>query len=271
MNPKVCYNTLSMKEVYAHYIHSPIKSHTTSPRFVHRDGLFVGFASLYAVTERDVQAIEQAGTTSGFKGSVWNEALWLDFDSYEAAERTESKLKELGYAYSIYDTGGRGFHVAVVRDALPSHLLPAQDKKWAEENFPDADSSIYTHLHLFRVEGTRHETGGRVKRLVHQQGGKVLILPPWSKEKGVYGSNLSYDGNRPDYASVFKCFRVMSNSVPTKVGNRHPTYVKLVHALRDDAGVSAGFARAWLGEVNKMAEMPYDDEHLDKLIGDLYK
>lgn len=264
------YNTL-MKEKYVYYVYSPVKSHTTNPNLVHRDLRSFGFSSLYAVTAEDAAAIESAGTTAGFKGSVWNEKLWLDFDSYEAADAAERRLKEMGYAFSAYDSGGRGVHFGIVRDALPSHLLPAQDKAWVTKNFPDADASIYTHLHLFRVEGTRHETGGRVKRLVYEQRGEVLTLPPWKKEAGVYGTSVNYDGSSGGVASVFRCFRVMSNSVPTKVGERHPTYVKLVHALRDDAGASASFARAWVGEVNKMAEEPYSDEHLDKLVRDLYK
>lgn len=43
----------------------------------------------------------------------WREKLWLDFDSYEAGRRAESKLKEMGYALGAYDTGGSGVHIGV--------------------------------------------------------------------------------------------------------------------------------------------------------------
>lgn len=257
------------RDLYEYVVVSPIKSHTTTPRFLHISACRTGFSSLYAVTQADANAVESAGTTAGFKGSVWSERLWIDIDSYEAADTTESKLKEMGYDYLAYDSGGRGVHFGVLRDALPSHILPSQDRAWVLQHFPEADSSIYTHLHLFRLPGTRHETGGRDKQLVSQQRGKVLTHPKRSKDDGTASSSNFVPGNSGNL-SVFDCIRVMSHSIPTSIGTRHPTLVKLTYALRDEAGAPSPAARWWIGEVNKMAESPHEEEHLDHIIKSIY-
>jgi len=260
---------MSIKDLYAYYIVSPVKSHTTVPAIAHRDQLGTGFSSLYAVTKESAEAIIKAGTTAGFKGSVWSERLWIDIDSYDKADAVEQRLKSMGVDFVAFDSGGRGVHFGVLRSADASHLLPHTDKQWVREHFPEADLSIYTHLHLFRLAGSLHETGGRNKRLVTEQRGSLLITPPL-----VRGINATNKASDISYSStglpVFNCFRVMSNSVPTTVGNRHPTYVKLVHALRDDAKVSISLARWWLGEVNRMSQEPKDDDSLDQIVKSIY-
>lgn len=263
---------LAMQELYKYYVHSEHKRHTLPPRFIERGALGQGFSSLYAVSAADAAAITAAGTTAGFKGVVWAERLWIDVDTFAAADEVEKRLKELNLGFIAYATGNRGAHFGIARDSEPSHLLPAQDKKWVREHFEGlADLSIYTHLHLFRLPGTVHETGGGEKRLVLEHPGNVLTLPAWKKDEGVYGSGDSsdvYSAGAND--SIFRLFRVMSNSVPTKVGTRHPTYVRLLHALRDDAQVSPALARFWLGEVNKMAEEPRSDSDLDDLVRSIF-
>jgi hypothetical protein len=261
-----------MKDLYNYYVHTIIKRHTLPPLFLERSLLTQGFASLYGVSAADAAAITAAGTTAGFKGVVHNDALWVDVDTFSAADETEKRLKELNLDFTAYTTGNRGAHFAITRDAAPSHLLPAQDKRWVQQHLEGlADLSIYTHLHLFRLPGTRHETGGGEKRLVLTHPGVVLTLPAWKKDEGAYGNSNSDDVlSSADAGSIFRSYRVMSNSVPTKVGNRHPTFVKLLHALRDDARVSPAVARWWLGEVNKMAEEPRDDAHLDDLVRSIF-
>lgn len=252
-------------DIYCYHVHTPRKLHLVPPRFIHRDALTVGFSSLYGVAAAEAAAIESAGTVAGFKGVVWSERLWIDVDSYAEADLVEAKLKEMNLDFVAYDSGGRGAHFGVLRPTLPSHLLPAQDKRWVQQHFAGADTSIYTHLHLFRVDGTVHETSGRNKRLVFEHRGEQLILPALEKAVVDTTTQPNVDGK-----AVFECYRVMSNSIPTKSGNRHPTYVKLVYALKDDAGVAPPVARWWLGEVNKMSAEPKGDEELDQVVRSIY-
>lgn len=225
-----------------------------------------GFTSLYQVTEETAKAIEQAGTVKGFKGIVWSERLWLDFDNEDAARRADSRLKEMGYDYVCYTTGNRGLHFGILRDHIPSHLLPLLDKAWVKANFPEADSSIYTHLHPFRVPGTVHEKTGRPKTLLFERRGRTLVLPPLKREEMQIISFGQKQGK-----SVFDCFYVMANTVPVTAGQRHSTLVKLINALKNDAGVSMDIAMWWASEWNKMLSEPKEEYEIEKAIRSIYE
>lgn len=258
-----------MQDDFCYVIHSSALSYGHVPNFVRRDKIADGgFSSLYAVEEDTARYITQAGTTAGFKGCVWSERLWVDFDSYESGRRAESKLKELGYDFVVYDSGGRGVHVGILRDCRPSHTLPFQDKDWVRENLADADLSIYSHLHLFRLPGTVHATTGRKKELLSKHPGKVLTLPQWRPTNGRGNSDTNSFTNSGD-GSVFDSRRVMHLTVPTKVGERHPTFNKLAYALKAE-GVDIGAARWWVGETNKMAEEPKSGLELDQIVRKVY-
>lgn len=242
------------------------------PTFIERTVLSSkeGFASLYAVTKETAEAVAAEGTTQGFKGVVWESRLWLDFDSYEAAERAESKLKELGYDYIGYDTGGRGAHFGILREAKPSHLLPQRDKQWARAQFPECDSSIYTHLHPFRLEGTVHERTGERKAVVCRAKGSALVLPPLKREEMLASLNSSSVSGQQERTSVFSCYRVLREMVPGKSGERHHSLVRLVYALRDDAGVDSQVALVFALERNKLFEEPKSDEEVAQIVQSIY-
>jgi hypothetical protein len=252
---------------YRYHIHSTRLSYGTKPRFI-TDGDLVrhtGFASLYAVTAEDSKAIEQSGTTAGFKGSVWAERLWIDLDSYEDADRAEAVLRRMELDYVAYDTGGRGAHFGVLRKCDPSHTLPQRDRAWVREHFPYADSSIYTHLHLFRLPSTVHDRTGRTKALVREVRGQTLRLPRLEGREVVLSPRQAGSTK-----SVLASFSVLKDSVAVDVGKRHETLVRLGYALCQDAQVDADFALRWLHEVNKLYTEPKPDEELEKIIRDVY-
>lgn len=253
-----------------HYIYSLFSTtadYGVSPNFVDvSKGDFRGFASLYKVTRETAQAIEQEGTVKGFKGIVWSERLWLDFDDEDAARRADGKLKEMGYDYICYTTGNRGCHYGILRDHHPSHLLPLLDKAWVKEHFPDADTSIYTHLHPFRIPGTLHQKTGRPKAVLFECRGRALVLPPLKREEMQVVSFGQKQGK-----SVFDCFYVMANTVPIDAGQRHSTLVKLINALKNDAGVSMDIAMWWVSEWNKMLSEPKEEHEIEKAIRSIYE
>jgi len=252
--------------IYCYYVYSPANNYGSKPTFYHRDDLpGQGYRSLYAVTEADAKAIAAAGTISGFRGTVWEERLWIDVDSYEEAGRLELTLKQRGLDYEAYDSGGKGAHFGILRSSYPSHLLPTRDRTWSSALGLALDTSIYTSLHLFRLPGSTHERTGRKKELVEKQAGKTLILPPHEKPK-IRLSSYTESGDR----SVFDCIRVQSNTIPATLGERHAHLVRLTYALRDDAAVDAEKARWWLGEVNKLYEERKTEEELDKIISSIY-
>lgn len=254
---------------YKYYIYSPSKHYGAKPYFVERDGLpdKTGFSSLYAVTEDTAEAIESTGTTAQFKGVVHSERLWLDFDTEESSDAAQSKLESMGYDIIVYHSGNRGIHVGILRDHAPSHLLPAKDKAWVEANFPDADRSIYTPLHLFRLPGTRHEKTGRIKEFITHIRGGALRLPALTRQDIKLTPTVNHSGER----SVFECIRVMANSTPARNGQRHPQLVRLAYALKDDIQAEPYIALWWMLEVNKMAEEPKSFEEVEQIVKSIYR
>jgi hypothetical protein len=254
---------------YKYYLYSPRPDYGVgTPTFIDvlPEG---GFVSLYAVTKESAERIRDAGTCKGFRGIVHSSHLWLDIDSYEKADRVEERLKEMGFEYISYDTGGRGAHFGVVRDNSPSHLLPSMDRAWVQQHFPEADSSIYTHLHPFRLPGTPHHRTGKRKQLVSKGIGHSLRLPQYTQEvRGIEVGNSLGIGSGSK--SILDQYFIQRNSEPCKAGERHPQLVRLIYALRD-SGYSLDVARFWVNEVNKRFQPPKEQHEIEKALGSIYR
>lgn len=253
-----------MKQSYKYFNYCKEKSYGSNPYFIELNALGVGFSSLYAVTEADAKAIEQAGTAAGFRGTVYNTHLWLDVDTYEQADIVERRLREMELAFVAFDSGGKGAHFGINRsnDEQPSHLLPAKDKAFVKLMFPEADTSIYTHLHPFRLPGTVHEKTGRKKELITQAAGLLLLLPELGREDLYTPSEPSNLGA----ISVFDCYKVMANTTPEYNGRRHEKLVRLAYALKQEAGVQQEYAHWWLMQTNLMFEEPKSEEEISNII-----
>lgn len=261
-----------MDDIYSFCLYSATASYGLPPKFIHRSELPTqGFSSLYSITEWDAASIHEEGTASSFKGVVFTDTLWVDIDSYEAAGTVERRLREMGYEHIAYDSGGKGAHFAVKLNTHPSHLLPAKCKAWVKAHFPEADTSIYTHLHPFRIGGSIHERTGRRKEVVYKHEGKVLVFPK-DILKEVPNVNLNYptDFSNDSTRSIFRLGRVMSNTKPFSNGERHAALVRLAYALRDDYGASKELAAWWLAETNKLFQEPKTEEEVASALRSIY-
>lgn len=255
-----------MTDKYVWYFYSASKSFGNEPYFLHRDEIpNTGFSSLYAVTEETARGLCEAGHTRGFKGCVWSERISLDFDSYEAATRAQLTLEEQGYDYIMYDTGGRGCHIAILRNSEPSHIIPLLDKAWARKAFPECDSSVYSHLHLFRLPGTVHEKTGRPKRKVYEKRGKALVI-----DRGILNGRTFYNGNGSGVCdngrSVFDLYHVMKNVRPVSEGKRHASLVSLCYGLKNAGITEVSVIRSWLYETNKLFTEPKEESEIEQII-----
>lgn len=225
------------------------------------------FASVYAVRSDDAQAIQEtAGTAAGFKGIVWSQRLWIDFDdNKDGTDKARQLLIKEGYDYVEYDTGGRGTHFGITRDALPSHILPSLDKQWVKENMEGADLSLYWHLHLIRLPGTTHERTGKRKVLVGKQSGRSLILPKLLAEPAQLEAESRQSS--ADRQSIFKVWQVASNLTGSGVtGDRHRQIVLLAVALKNDAHVFMDEAMWVCLEVNRGFDEPKPEDEIVRIV-----
>lgn len=261
---------MKFNDVYCYSLYSPGKWYPKIPEFICKpEEITTGFSSLYSVDEFTAHALVDTGTIRGFKGIVWSDRLWLDFDTQEAGKEALNKIKErTELNYVCYSSGGRGLHIGILRDSNPSHLLPLFDKKWTEKTFEGHDPSIYSHLHLFRLPGTIHEKTGLKKELI-EVGGKESVQVDFSilenEKQYDYTENKVYGGDR----SIFDSKSIMYNSTPQDNGQRHEHLVRCLYALKSSS-VSVFNARWWVGEVNKTYNDRKSEESLDQLVRSIY-
>lgn len=220
----------------------------------------IGFSSLYRYTATDAEAISNAGY-AGFKGSVWSPTLAVDFDTTEAAEQAEEKLKSLGIAFEVWTTGNRGVHIYINRPHVPSHLLPAIDKEWVTANLPGADLSIYHNVAMFRVPGARHQKTGNKKAILRTYEGQPLLLADTVTTRQL---QANIGGPRPK-ESIFTNNYIMSLSVPCSEGERHASLLHLGLALKR-LGEPVDFIARWLSHVNALYQPPKDEGELERLL-----
>ncbi len=237
------------------------------PRFYHSSRLIDSgsrFASVYAVRKEDAKAVEEAGSSSNFRGIVWSQRLWVDFDQEKPAQRARDFLIKERYDHVVYHTGNRGLHIGILRDNPPSHLLPYQDKKWVSENLPGADLSLYWHLHLIRLPGALHESTGKPKRLIYTQAGRSLTLPKFISES--QKADL-LPGQIPTLRRppLFTVWSVLSNLTGEGLNGRHEQLVQLAIALKRDAKVTYEEALWVVGEVNNGFSDPKSEEELIRI------
>jgi|SRR5271165_3835192 len=220
-----------------------------------------GFSSLYNFTQETGEAISETGV-AGYKGVVWSPWLKIDFDDREAAMEARERLIAEGIGFEMYKTGNRGMHFYINRPCLPSHLLPQMDKMWVESNFPKADLSIYTHLHMFRVSGTKHEKTGKLKIIVEIFEGRPLIIDPVNKMQSfIRRKYTSQFAN----SSIFTNDYIMGMSVPHENGGRHNSLMNLAVAMRHE-GEQPEFIARWLYHVNLLFSEPSPQSELDNIV-----
>lgn len=252
-------------EKYTNYVH---KFNVTDSNFYLTNSAslvnLTGFRSLYAVSEQDAEAISQSGSYTQFKGTVWSPTLALDFDSEEAGWAARERLVSLGLGYEMWHTGNRGYHFEISRVCIPTHQLPQLDKAWVKINFPEADLSIYTHLHLFRLENTVHEITGNKKVLKVVSVIREPIYLNTVPELVQCFPVMEKCGNIA-VSSIFLNPSVMTRTVPYKNGVRHDSLMKLAVSMRH-LGESPEFIARWIYHVSLLSSEPIPQTELDNIV-----
>ena len=243
-------------------------------RFVPTDDLPTsGFVSVYAVSACDAEAIERTRTTAGFKGVVFSTTLLVDCDTEEASNVVEGRLRQKALAYSKFLTGNRGAHFEIPRLTEPSHLLPQLDKAWVAANLPEADLSLYTHLHLIRRVGAVHEKTKERKILVHEQNGEVLTAEDYAPFRDARFASTVASQDVPS-ASALQCVftdtTVMCRTVPMAEGEgRHKAMCAVAARLRE-LGQPIHFTEVWLANLNLLCAVPLPESEVRRIAGWAY-
>jgi hypothetical protein len=149
-------------------------------------GEYQGFRSLYGYTPETAMQIVESNSTAGLTGApVYSDLLLVDFDDKpELGHKMADELRE--YDWVKFNSGGRSIHLHVRIAPMFGPLVPALQKEWMAQHFPEADLSIYRTSGIYRLPGTRHESTGRCKKVLETNiTGKSLELKVTLPEKKV--------------------------------------------------------------------------------------
>lgn len=217
-----------------------------------------GFSSLYRITTETAEALNTSGI-AGYKGTVWSPGLWLDCDTEESAMETRARLTQLGLGFEVWSTGNRGMHFYVERPHAPSHLLPQIDREWVKSNFSNIDTSIYSHLHLFRNPGAKHAKTGKPKLCLERISGPPLLLADTVEERQFLSGEV-----RPTQ-SIFLDNYIMCMTVPFEEGQRHQALLNIALAMKR-VGEPLSFIERWLHHANLLYPERKPDGEIDRII-----
>lgn len=145
-----------------------------------------GYCSLYMFRHEDILPYRAAASSKGLNQiPVFASRLWIDIDRESDLEQARKdadvvrrKLEEMGLAFSVWDSGGKGYHICIKTVDMFGPHVPASHAAWVEKNCPvKADMSLYQHGRIFSNPGRVHEKTGRTKHKVYEHNGNLLDVP----------------------------------------------------------------------------------------------
>lgn len=226
-----------------------------------------GYASVYMFDADSAAAIKDAKSSAGMaQYPVYSDTLTMDLDQGEAQLALVEKAIK-GLAYSVYNSGGKGFHVVIPLTALVSGTsVPYSQRKWVESLNVDADLSLYQAGHIISLPGRKHPKTGRRKSLLRVVAGNPLTLELCHPPSRVF--SLSDSDQSEFERGLWRLLELVKQE--PGVGNRH---VALWSTARHfaDAGLEFDTALNLLSEVNDTWQDPKTNEELRAAVSQAFK
>jgi hypothetical protein len=139
------------------------------------------YCSLFMFGKDIITYVKTNQSVSGYKGSVYAEAIWIDLDNETdvnaARLETIELIKRLNREYGIspddlyiYFSGKKGFHIAIHNSFIGfTHTTPIDPVKVKDfvrrlaVGIKNVDLIIYEPVRIFRIENSLHEKSGMYK------------------------------------------------------------------------------------------------------------
>jgi hypothetical protein len=209
-----------------------------------------GFRSVYMFTKEDADKIIESGNSRGFSEYIpYSDTLFVDLDDPSFLPLALENLEKLGWRYTYYSSGSKGYHIHITHNQCGGYGLPDLHKELALKVHPQADVSLYRTSSLFRIPGTIHQKTGKTKQYIGQ-GGKNLLLLPWNIQgvKPVLHFKEFVESNESELAlSLNSVIRFLGN--PPIQGRRTQTLWAIARGLRD-GGLGIQTVKGLLEAVN---------------------
>lgn len=257
---------MSLNDTYNHYVHKYnvfdydclINTRDKIPP--------TGFRSVYAVDQKTAEELRKNGV-KGYKGPVWSPVLSVDIDSHERGQEVIEQLTTLGFSFSVWSSGNKGIHLEIDRVAPPSDQLPYWDRKWIQANIPAADTSIYSHLHMFRLNGTRHQDTGNKKTLLGREQGNPVV---YDQDDMTNPEIDAYKTKQSPTKSIFNDEILIIWTAPANNGERHQVLKNIATKLRYQYDEPREFTLRYLHHVNLLFSEPKSGEEIERIVEHFY-
>lgn len=229
-----------------------------------------GYASVYMFDENAAKAIIAEHSSSGFsRFSVYTDELVIDLDGgEEQLKKAEKAIRERKLAYTVWSSGGKGFHVYIPLTKMVSGKdVPYSQKRFVESLDIDADMSLYQHGRILSLPGRVHPKTGARKTRVKGVQGKALELAILIAPEPVF--NFQANGGLNDLeAGLWNLLELLSNE--PSVGNRHTKIWSTALHLAD-AGLTYEATLELILEVNDSWKNPKDETEVATAVQQAFK
>ena len=234
------------------------------PKFIKAKGSS-GFRSVFCFHPKDAKKIQDSRCSKGFKEyPVFADRVIIDVDNGEEGRKdVTDKLKKAGLGYSLFASGGKGYHFIIPSNDLYSYFTPYSHMKFVHGLGIEADDSIYLHSSLISLVGRIHQTSKKPKKFLEKIEGEraeVLIVKP-----PVFVSQIP-----EDYNVLADGFERMANLMAFGPGDSRYMSLWMAGKCLSDSGILPEVTEELMHTINDSFKFPHDQSEIDRLIKDLY-
>lgn len=219
-----------------------------------------GFRSIYGFAKEACDYFRNIGSVRGAKHfSVFGDELFIDIDNNdEEAGRISDVLTEMGLGFSVYNSGGKGYHIVLKHQPIFDRNLPYSQKEWVRKQGFKSDMCLYTQNHLIRLPRTRHAKTGRYKELEHKVEGALIDLQLVQEPAKVYANGSSdFEFSLEEFAGIIS--RIASE--PPRPGERNNKMFSLCAGILS-CGLKFSTVKDIVENLNSSFPDPLEDSEL---------
>lgn len=230
-----------------------------------------GYASVYMFNEGDALEILAAGNSKGLNRYVVSaDMLVIDLDDGETmAKKAEDKVKAVGYPYTLWDSGSKGFHLCIPHAMVSSPFLPHSHLQVVRGLGIGADESLYQHGRLVSLPGRVHPKTKRRKVFVRSsRGTRPLSFPLIEPEKKLMLSLTDISDKDCLRIGLYRAIKLIDN--PPTPGNRHTVLWGTAKDMAN-AGLPYAVVLELLHIINDTWEHPKTPEELELAVKQGFK
>lgn len=236
-----------------------------------------GYCSVYAFDSMAKFSIEAQGNAQGLgRFPVYSDRLWIDIDAADSspgeiervkeyARELTKRFRDLDYHFTVWDSGSKGFHIAIKITPMFGLGVPWSQKQFVEKSLNVVcDFSLYQSGRLLSNPGRVHpKTGRRKSKVFEHQGATVLTIPLLDAPTR---SDLDLDTLTDQDQARIALNRLQSLILDSPLPGMRHTSTWSVASQCLEAGLKYDLVCGLLCWVNKMSPTPKDESEVERAV-----